>query len=123
MDASLQQLLSVLAAQEGAPAGGGTGDLLSGFFVPFVIVIAVLYLMVIRPATKERKQHQSMIEALKRGDDVVMTNGIYGKLTDMGTDGTATLEIARNVKIKVLRSAIAKKVEVKKSEADEPAKA
>ena len=119
MFGSLHLLAPLLAAQAEAPGGGG--DSFSSFFAPFAIVIAVLYLMVIRPAQKERKQHQSMLEALKRGDDVVTSSGILGTITDM-SDPFVTIEVARNVKIRVLKSAIGKKY-VEPKNADKKAEA
>ena len=80
-----------------------------------LIVVGVMYFMVIRPASKERKEHEAMLEALKRGDEVVTQSGILGKVTDIA-DTFVTVEVARNVKIRVLRSAIAKKYVEKKTE-------
>ena len=120
MHGALGQLTTLLIAQTG---DGGSGDVFSSFVAPFAIVIVVLYLMVIRPAGKERKQHQSMLDALKRGDEVVTQSGILGKVTDLAAD-CVTLEVARNTKVRFLRSAIAKKyVEKKAEEATEKAKA
>jgi len=112
MHGTLEQLALSLIAQEGGASGG---EALSSMIVPFFIVIAVLYFMVIRPANKERQTHQSMLGALKRGDEVLTSSGILGTIADM-KDPFITLEISRNVKVRVLKSAIARKY-------DEPKKA
>lgn len=91
-----------------------------------LIIFGVMYFMVLRPQSKERKQHQAMLDALKRGDEIVTSSGMLGKVTDMseaGETATVTIEIARNVKIRVLRSAIAKKYVEPAKEKAEPAKA
>ena len=115
MTGSIQQMALVLIAQaEGASEGP---DLITSMLAPFLIVIGVLYFMVIRPAGKDRKDHQAMLDALKRGDEVVTSSGMLGKVTDIA-ENFVTVEVARNVKIRMLRSAIAKKhVEGKDPEA------
>lgn len=107
MFAHLQQVAVLLASQAGqgdAPAGGCAGR--PDMMLP-IIMIAILYFVWIRPASKERKQHQEMVDTLKRGDEVLTTSGMIGTISDM-SERIITLEVARNVKIKVLRSAIAK---------------
>ena len=80
-----------------------------------VVMLGILYFVWIRPASAERKKHQSMLEQLKRGDEVVTNSGMFGTIVDID-ERTMTLEVARNVKVKFLRSAIMKP-------AAEPAKA
>jgi preprotein translocase subunit YajC len=111
-----QHLAAALIAQAegGAPIGGCAGGGTESLFLP-VVMMAILYVVWILPARKERKSHGAMLEALKRNDEVVTSSGIFGTITDM-TDKTFTIEIAKNVKIKVLRSAVARR-------AAEPAKA
>jgi preprotein translocase subunit YajC len=109
-------LASLVAAQpQGSPSGGGGFPM--DLLLP-VVMMAVLYVIWIRPASKERKQHQAMLEALKRGDEVVTSSGMIGHVADL-TDRTVTLEVAKNVKIRMLRSAIARKVEAGKGAAEE----
>jgi preprotein translocase subunit YajC len=86
-----------------APSGGGLGSLLFLFLPMF----AIMYLLVFRPQQKQRKQHQAMIEALKTGDKVLTSGGIYGTIN--GIDGdTVILKISSEpqVKIRVARAAI-----------------
>ncbi len=105
----LQQLVPLLVAQaeQGAPPGSGCAGANQTMF-PFVIMMAILYFVWMRPASKERKQHQEMLDALKRGDQIVTTSGIIGTLADIKPK-ILTIEVARNVKINVLRSAVAKR--------------
>ncbi len=105
----LQQLVPLLAAQaeQGAPPGSGCANANQTMF-PFVIMMAILYFVWMRPASKERKQHQEMLDALKRGDQIVTTSGIVGTVADIKPK-ILTIEVARNVKINMLRSAVAKR--------------
>lgn len=76
---------------------------------PFAIMFAVIYFFMIRPQQKRMKEHQSLIGALKNGDDVVTNSGIFGKVSGL-TEKVVTLEVADQVKIKVLKSQIAQVV-------------
>lgn len=93
----------------GAPAGGGAGapgasPLMN--LVPFIVMLGIMYLLMIRPQMKKQKQHQEFLVQLKRGDEVVTSSGILGRIEGL-TDLFATLEIAPGVRIKILRSQIA----------------
>ena len=113
----LQHFATALIAQAADQPAARTGCLdQSGPFVPMLIMMSILYFIWIRPAQKERKTHQTMLEALKRGDDVIMTSGVFGTITDI-TDKTYVLEIAKNVKIKVLKSAVSRRAEDPKAAA------
>jgi preprotein translocase subunit YajC len=76
---------------------------------PAVVLFAVLYFVWLRPAQKDRKKHQELLESLKRGDEVLTQSGVLGTVADLD-DKVATLEIARNVKVRFLRSTIARKI-------------
>ena len=74
--------------------------------LPIVAIGAIFYFLVIAPANKQRRKTETMLGALKKGDRVVTTGGIYG--TIQGLEGDLIhLKIAENVKIKLLRSAVA----------------
>src|SRR5580765_402278 len=84
---------------------GGAGSSL-GMFLPMIIVMGIFYVMLILPQQRQRKKTQAMLAALKNGDKVVTTSGIYGTVN--GIDGdTIILKIADQVKIRIARSAIA----------------
>ena len=93
-------------AEGGGPAayGGCAGN---PFFL-FPLFLAIFYFVYIRPTGQERKQHEDLIGNLKRGDEVVLRSGIIGKIGDI-SDKTIHLELARNVKLEVLKTAIARR--------------
>jgi len=74
--------------------------------VPFVLIFAVFYFIVIMPAKKQQKKKDAMIAGLKKGDRVVTTGGIYGSVAAV-EDQSLLLKVAENVKIRVAKSAIA----------------
>jgi preprotein translocase subunit YajC len=85
-------------------ANGGGSSL--GMFLPMIIVMGIFYVMLILPQQRQRKKTQAMLAALKNGDKVITTSGIYGTVN--GIDGeTVILKVADQVKIRIARSAIA----------------
>lgn len=87
----------------GASQGGGSNQLMA--FLPLILLFVVFYFLLIRPQQKKAKQQKQFLENLKKGDEVVTSGGLYGKITGI-TDDTITLEIAEKIRVKVLRSAI-----------------
>jgi preprotein translocase subunit YajC len=86
------------------PAGGAQGTLLA--IVPWVLMFVIFYVIVMVPHRKRQKALQEQINNLKKGDRVITTGGIYGEVAAL--DGaTLVLKIADNVKVKIVRSAIA----------------
>ena len=71
-----------------------------------VLMMGLLYFMMIRPQQKRVKEHQSMLGAMKTGDEVVTNSGILGKIAGMN-DKVVTLEVAEKVQLKMLKSQIA----------------
>lgn len=74
-------------------------------FLPLILMFAILYFLLIRPQQKQQKKRKEMLGALKVGDKVITIGGIYGTITNVKED-RVFLQIAENVEIKVLRSAI-----------------
>jgi preprotein translocase subunit YajC len=93
-----------IAQQAPASGGGGLGALQS--FVPMLLIIGVMYLLVLRPQVKKQKETQKMLSELKKGDDVVTTGGIIGRISGI-KDDEMTLSIQEGVRMRILRSAIA----------------
>jgi len=85
-------------------AGGQSGGMMA--FLPLILLFAVFYFLLIRPQQKRAKQHKTFMENLKRGDTVITSGGLYGKITGI-TDEAVTIEIAEKVRVKVLKSAVA----------------
>jgi len=87
--------------------GGGAqpqGNMLTAL-LPFVLVFVIFYLLIIMPSRKKQKKHQEMVEALKPGDKIVTTGGIYGTIMGVKQD-RLELKIAANTKIEITKSAI-----------------
>ncbi|MCC7262768.1 MAG: preprotein translocase subunit YajC [Candidatus Latescibacteria bacterium] len=87
------------------PEGGGGGSAILGM-LPFVLMFAVLYLLILRPQIKKQKAHQKMVDELKKGDEVVTSGGIHGVVVNL-KDDIVVLKIAENVKVDLSRSAVA----------------
>lgn len=75
--------------------------------LPLILIIVVFYFFMIRPQVKRQKELKNYRSSLNKGDKVITTGGIYGKLTDI-KDQTVTIEIAENVRVKVDKNAILK---------------
>jgi preprotein translocase subunit YajC len=94
-------LAAYLLWQAGGLAGG-----LGGFVLPLLLMFGIMYFLVIMPQQRQRKKMQEMLGAVKNGDKVITTSGIYGTIN--GIDGdTFILKVADNVKIRIARAAIA----------------
>ena len=89
----------------GGGVGGGAGGLLS--LAPFLLIFVLFYFLLIRPQQKKQKQQQSLLDALKKGDKIITTSGIWGTITNMGKD-TVTIQIADNTKVKMQRENVAR---------------
>ena len=88
------------AMGQGGAGGGGQGGI--GAFVPLILMFVIFYFLLIRPQQKRTKEHRQMIESLKKGDRIVTSGGIHGRITGM-SDTTLTVEIADKVRVKVNR--------------------
>lgn len=84
----------------GTPAGGGIESMLL-----IVVMFVVLYFLMIRPQMKRAKEHKTMIDALQKGDEVVTSGGILGRISKI-SDNYITLEIAANIEVHVQRPAV-----------------
>ncbi|GAB4566528.1 MAG: preprotein translocase subunit YajC [Rhizobacter sp.] len=87
------------AAAAESPFGGITGML------PIILMFVVLYFVMIRPQMKRQKEHKAMIDALAKGDEVVVAGGLLGRVSKMG-DSFLTVEVANGVEIQVQRAAV-----------------
>ncbi len=96
-------LISSAWAQAAAAGSQGPGY---SMFVPMILIFVIFYFLLIRPQKKQQKERQRMITEIQKGDQVVMTSGIYAKVVGVA-DKILTLEIADNVKIKAERDGVA----------------
>ena len=80
----------------------------SGFaqFVPLILIFVIFYFFLIRPQQKKVKEHKVMVSALKRGDEVITSGGIVGKVEKVYEDDKIDLAISENVSVKVVKSTV-----------------
>lgn len=102
-DAATQAAAVATTTQAGA-AAPQQGSLL-GMAMPFVIMLTVMYFLMIRPQQKKMKTHQALLSGLKNGDEVITNAGIIGTIAGMN-DKVVTLEVSKNVQMKVLKSQV-----------------
>ena len=91
-------------AAAAAPADGTTALLLN--ILPIVLLVVIFWLLIFRPQQKRLKEQRSMLEAVRRGDTIVSTGGIIGKVTKSEAGQDLEVEIAPGVKVKMLRTMI-----------------
>jgi preprotein translocase subunit YajC len=73
--------------------------------LPLILIFAIMYLLILRPQSKRQKELQKVLAELKKGDDVVTSGGLIGKITGM-KDSELTLQLQEGVRVRVLRSAV-----------------
>ena len=95
-----------IAYAAGSASGGSMG--LFSSIMPLILIFLVFYFLLIMPQQKKAKQHKQMLSAIKKGDDVVTSGGIYGKVVGIA-DAVLTLDVGDKIKIRVSREFIAYK--------------
>jgi preprotein translocase subunit YajC len=100
-------MFSSIAYAQAATSAAGPGMIEQ--MVPFIAIFAIFYFLIIRPQSKRQKDHQSFLTTMKRGDSVVTTGGIYGKIEGL-SEKFVTLEVSNGVNIRILKSQIASSV-------------
>lgn len=101
-------LWSSYAWAASAPAAGSSAPAYMQF-MPFILIFAIFYFLIIRPQSRRQKEHQQFVTALKRGDQVITASGIFGRVSGI-TDKFVMLEVADGVNIRILKSQIASSV-------------
>jgi preprotein translocase subunit YajC len=92
------------AFAQGSPLGGlGGGDSMIMNVLPLVLVFVIFYFLMIRPNQRRMKLHQEMVKNMRRGDTVVTSGGLIGKITKVIDDDQIEVEIADNVRVRVMR--------------------
>jgi preprotein translocase subunit YajC len=103
----MENLLVTPAFAQGAPGGGDMNAMLVNI-VPFILIFVIMWFLIIRPQQRRVKEHQEMLKNVRRGDTVVTSGGIIGKVTKVTEDGAdLDVEIADGVRVKVARAMIA----------------
>ena len=95
-------MLSIAWAANGQSQGAGE---LFGAMVPLILIFVIFYFLLILPQRKRQKEHQRMIENVKKGDKIVTSGGLYGTITRVKKN-YVEMEIANQVVVKIQRSAI-----------------
>ncbi|RFB81025.1 preprotein translocase subunit YajC [Methylovirgula sp. 4M-Z18] len=78
-----------------------------GFLVPMAAMLVIMYFLILRPQQKRAKEQQEMLKAIRRGDTVVSTGGLIGKVTKATDDNEIEVEIAPNVRVRLVRQQVA----------------
>jgi len=89
-------------------------------FIPLILIFAIMYFLLIRPQQKKLKTHRAMVEALRRGDQVVTQGGLLGKVSKVMDNDEVEVELAPSVKVRVVKSTIAQVVSKTEPAADTP---
>ena len=76
-------------------------------FVPFVLIFVIMWVLIIRPQQRKAREHQDLIKSVRRGDTVVSSGGIIGRVTKVTDDAEIEVEIADGVRVRLVRSMIA----------------
>jgi preprotein translocase subunit YajC len=89
-----------------APGGeaGGAGAFAS--FLPLILIFVLFYFLILRPQQKQGRKRADMLKSLKRGDNIITSGGVYGKIVSVADD-VITIEISKGVNIRIARSGIA----------------
>lgn len=88
-----------------SPAGGGNGGGIVSVLPLMIGMFAIMYFLIIRPQQKQRKEREELLRAIKKGDRVVTTSGLYGTVVGL-SEHTVTLKVADQVKMEFERSAV-----------------
>ena len=90
-------------------SGGGQQGSPWGFFMPIIIIFAIMYFLIFRPQMKKQKQQKQMIESIKKGDKIVTVGGIFGTIAGIKEkEGTLIIKISDNTKVELARTSVAK---------------
>ncbi|PZQ79713.1 MAG: preprotein translocase subunit YajC [Ancylobacter novellus] len=97
-------MLITPAYAQAAGAGGGTDMLMS--LLPFVLIFVIMYFLILRPQQKKVKAHQELVKNIRRGDTVITSGGLIGKVARVVDDTEIELQLAEGVKVRQLRGLI-----------------
>jgi preprotein translocase subunit YajC len=97
----------MFVSQAFAQGAGGTGGDLFAMIVPLILIMAVFWFLLIRPQQKKAKEHQELVQSIRRGDVVTTAGGMIGKVARVVDDNEILLEVADNVRMRFQKQAIA----------------
>ena len=90
-----------------APSFLGGGDNMLVSLLPFVLIFVIMYFLILRPQQKRQKQHADMVKNVRRGDTVVTSGGLIGKVTKVIDDNQIEIEVSDDVRVRQMRSMLA----------------
>jgi|ERR1043166_2559197 preprotein translocase subunit YajC len=96
-------LISPAYAQATSPFGGS--DMLTSL-LPFALIFVIMYFLILRPQQKRVKQHAEMVKNVRKGDTVVTSGGLVGRVTRVVDDDQVEIEIADGVRVRQMRSMV-----------------
>jgi len=96
--------ISPAFAQAASPFGG---DNMLVSLLPFILIFVIMYFLILRPQQKRAKQHSEMVKNVRRGDTVVTSGGMVGKITKVIDDDQIEVEVADGVRVRQMRSMVA----------------
>ena len=77
-----------------------------GQLIPLILIFGIMYFLLIRPQQKKAKEHQAMVQAIRRGDQVITQGGLIGKVTKVKDENELEVEVSEGVKVRVVQSTI-----------------
>jgi preprotein translocase subunit YajC len=97
------------SVKESSQMPGGASDFATTLtnVLPFVLIFVIMYFLILRPQQKRAKQHQEMVKNLRRGDNVITSGGLVGKVTKVVDDDQVEIEIADGVRVRQVKSMVA----------------
>ncbi len=98
-------MLSAFIAQSSSPAPAGPNPIAS--FIPLILIFVIMYFLIIRPQRQQAQRHRDMVANLRRGDTVVTSGGLIGKVSKVVDENELQLEVAEGVKVRAIRGMIA----------------
>ena len=96
-------MLVTPAFAQASPFGG---DNMLVQLLPFVLIFVIMYFLILRPQQKRAKEHQELVKNLRRGDSVITSGGLVGKVTKVVDDEQIEMEIADGVRVRQVRSMV-----------------
>ena len=105
----MKTLISIFAMA--GPSQSGQGGNTMGMLLPIILMFVIMYFLLFRPQAKKQKEMRKMLDSLQSGDQVMTIGGVYGTIVGFDKkEQVAILKVADNVKIRVIRSSISRKV-------------
>ena len=90
-----------------AQGSSGGGDAIGGFLIPMLLMVVIFYFLLIRPQQQRAKEHREMVAKIRRGDSVVTSGGMIGKVTKVSENSDEIeVELADSLKVRILRSTL-----------------